>query len=263
MKHLFVTLLLICLAAAWACADEPEPEPEPAAATPQQVAQTTQGSPPTAQPEPATPSSTPTTQPERPTQGSASSGQSGQSSSASSDDDDDDSEDDDNGDSGEHHSKKDSDDDATVSNVNPGLVGTAFDSSRNDALFDAEPLDAVTWSMEPTISPGALEAAGTLSGGAMLFDPTVDGEGASFAVYYKDHNEPMVLLLPNLGPMYIWDTNHTVAEMDYEFEGSSFTIRAYSPLFMDVGPDDLVIRVFGTDGDGNDALLAVAPVGTQ
>ena len=120
----------------------------------------------------------------------------------------------------------------------PGLMGTAFDSSRNDALFGAEPLDVVTWSVEPTISPGALEAAGTLSGGAMLFDPTVDGEGASFAVYYKDHNEPMVLLLPNLGPMYIWDTNHTVAEMDYEFEGSSFTIRAYSPLFMDVGPDD-------------------------
>ena len=250
MTRLFVVLLLTCLAvAAWGCAGESESEP--AAATSQQVAQTTQSSPPTTQPEQPTQSSPPTTQPEQPTQGSASSGQSGQSSSASSDADDEDKD-----------SKKD-DADATVSHSNPGLMGTAFDSSRNDALFGAEPLDAVTWSVEPTISPGALEAAGTLSGGAMLFDPTVDGEGASCAVYYKDHNEPMVLLLPNLGPMYIWDTNHTVAEMDYEFEGSSFTIRAYSPLFMDVGPDDLVIRVFGTDGNGNDALLAVAPVGTQ
>ena len=179
MTRLFVALLLICLAAAWGCAGEPEPEP--ATATPQQVAQTTQSSP-------------PTTQPEQPTQGSASSGQSGQSSSASSDADDEDKD-----------SKKD-DADATVSRANPGLTGTAFDSSRNDALFGAEPLDAVTWSLEPTISPGALEAAGTLSGGAMLFDPTVDGEGASFAVYYKDHTEPMVLLLPNLGPMDVWDS---------------------------------------------------------
>ncbi len=248
MKRLFVALLLLCLAAAWSCAGEPEPEP--AAATPQQVAQTT-------------PSSTPTTQPEQPTQGSASSGQSGQSSSASSEDDDDDSEDDDNGDSGEHSSKKDSDDDATVSHANPGLAGTAFDSSRNDALFDTEPLNAVTWSVEPTISAGALDAAGTLSGGAMLFNPMVDGEGAGFIVYFGDFTEPMALLLPDLGPMYVWDSEHTIAPMEHEFEGSSFTIRAYSPLFMDVGPGDLVIRVFGVDGDGNDALLAVAPVGSQ
>ena len=232
MKHLFVALLLICLAAAWSCAGEPEP----AADTPQQVAQTTQDSP-------------PTTQPEQPAQSSASSGQSGQSSSASSDDDD--SEDDDNGDSGEHPSKKD-DDDATVSRANPGLVGTAFDSSRNDALFDAEPLNAVTWSVEPTISAGALDAAGTLSGGAMLFNPMVDGEGAGFIVYFGDFTEPMALLLPDLGPMDIWDSEHTIAPMEHEFEGSSFTIRAYSPLFMDVGPGDLVIRV-----------LAVAPVGSQ
>ncbi len=247
MKRLFVALLLLCLAAAWSCAGEPEPEP--AAATPQQVAQTT-------------PSSTPTTQPEQPSQGSASSGQSGQSSSASSEDDDDDSEDDDNGDSGEHPSKKD-DDDAAVSYVNPGLTGTGFDSSRNDALFDAEPLNAVTWSVEPTISAGALDAAGTLSGGAMLFNPMVDGEGAGFIVYFGDFTEPMALLLPDLGPMYVWDSEHTIAPMEHEFEGSSFTIRAYSPLFMDVGPGDLVIRVFGVDGDGNDALLAVAPVGSQ
>lgn len=246
MKHLFVALLLICLAAAWACADEPEPEP--ATATPQQVAQATQSSPPTAQPE-------------QPTQGNASSGQNGQSSSASSDDDD--SEDDDNDDSGEHHSKKDSDDDATVSRANPGLAGTAFDSSRNDALFDAEPLNTVTWSAEPTISAGALDAAGTLSGDAMLFNPMVDGQGAGFIVYYGDLTEPLALLLPDPGPMYVWDSEHTIAPMEHEFEGSSFTIRAYSPLFMDVGPGDLVIRVFGVDGDGNDALLAVASVGSR
>ena len=63
--------------------------------------------------------------------------------------------------------------------------------------------------------------------------------------------------------MHVWDSEHTIAPMEHEFEGSSFTIRAYSPLFMDVGPGDLVIRVFGMDGDGNDELLAVAPVGSR
>ena len=255
MKRILAALLLTCLAAAaWGCSGEPdatptpEPTPEPTSGA---IAQTSQ-------------------QAEQPTQGSPSTGQGQQSSSSSSDDDDEDkdSEDDDNGDSGERRSNKHDDDskkddDATVSNVNPGLVGTYFDSSRNDALSGAEPLDAVAWSVKPTISTGALDAAGELTGGAMLFNPMVDGEGAGFIVYYKDLSEPLALLLPDLGPMDVWDSQHTIAPMEHEFEGSSFTIRAYSPLFMDVGPGDLVIRVFGTDGNGKDALLAVEPVGLE
>ena len=58
------------------------------------------------------------------------------------------------------------DDDATVSRTNPGLLGTGFDAGRNEALFDAQPKDVVTWSVEPTISAGALNAQGALEDGA-------------------------------------------------------------------------------------------------
>ncbi len=248
MNRLFIALLLTCLAAAaWGCAGETQPD----SGAGQTVVQAEQ---------PATGDAS---------SGGASSGQSQQASSESREDDDD-SEHDDNGDSGEHSSEDkdddsehDSKDDATVSRTNPGLIGTGFDAGRNEALFDAQPLDAVTWSVEPTISFGALDAQGTLDEGVELFNPMVDGDGAGFIVYYKDLREPLALLLPDLGPMHVWESYHTIAPMEHEFEGSSFTIRAYSPLFMDVGPDDLVIRVFGYDADGADALLAVAPVGSQ
>ena len=184
---------------------------------------------------------------------SASSGDSGASSSSSSDDSGASSAA--SGDSGEDRS-----DDATVSRENPGFAGVAFDAGRSLALFDAEPLNAVTWSTPPTISAGALEASGTLTGGAVIFNPMVDGEGAGFIVYYKENEEPLALLLPDRGPMEIWESDHTIADMEHEFEGSSFEFRAYSPLFMDVGPGDLVIRVFGVDANGEDALLAVEPV---
>ena len=151
-------------------------------------------------------------------------------------------------------------DDATVSRENPGFVGTAFDASRSLNLFDAQPLNVVTWSTPPTISAGALEASGVLSEGASLFNPMVDGEGAGFIVYYKGMQEPLALLLPDRGPMEIWESDHTIAPMEHEFEGSSFSIRAYSPLFMDVGPSDLEIRLFGFSGNGEDALLAVEPI---
>ena len=178
---------------------------------------------------------------------------SGEHSSSSEDDD---ADRDDSGDS----SKQGSEDGDTVSRENPGFIGTGFDSSRNDALIDAQPLDVVTWTTEPAISAGALEAEGLLEEGATLFNPTVDGEGAGFIVYFKGMREPLVLLLPDLGPMYIWETDHTVAPTEQEVEGASFLLRAYSPLFMDVGPSDLEIRVFGYDAGGADALLAVQPV---
>ena len=185
----------------------------------------------------------------------------GSASSSSEDSDEGSGHDDDGGDSDEGSGHDDDgDDDKTVSRENPGFTGTGFDSARNDALVDAQPLDAVTWTVEPTISAGALEAKGVLKDGATLFNPVVDGEGAGFIVYFKGVNEPLVLLLPDLGPMRIWETDHTVAPMEHEIEGAAFEIRAYSPLFMDVGPSDLEIRLFGYDAGGADALLAVRPV---
>ncbi len=95
----------------------------------------------------------------------------------------------------------------------------------------------------------------------MLFNPMADGEGAGFILYHKNvPDEPLLVLLPDLGPMYIWDTDHTVADMEHEFEFSTFTFTAYSPLFFDTGPGDLELRVFGYDANGADALLSVATV---
>ncbi len=161
--------------------------------------------------------------------------------------------------SGSGYSSSSGDDDV-VAYENPGFIGVPFDGSRNDALVGAQPLDVVTWTVEPTASFGSLEAEGVLGDGATLFNPNVDGEGAGFIIYFKDFLEPMVLLLPDLGPLYIWETDETVAPTELEVEGGSFTLRAYSPLFMDVGPGDLTIRLFGYDGNGEDALLGVRPV---
>ena len=187
--------------------------------------------------------------------GSGSGGDGDQSSSSSRDDD---SDGDANGDSDGSGS-----DDDTVSRQNPGFIGRAFDASRNEALSDAQPLNAVEWTLEPTISAGALEAAGVLSEGATLFSPMVDGEGAGFILYYKGVQDPLVVLLPDIGDLHIWETDLTVAEMEHEIEGGTFSITAYSPLFMDVGPSDLEMRVFGYDVNGADSLLAVQPVGVQ
>ena len=287
MKRLIVVLLLTCLAAAaWGCGGNPDPTPTPAGdqgaaqVSPASGGETTpQGSSDTDS-EGSRPSSSDDTDSSDDSNGDSGehhsgddddsgknveqksddkdddSGYSGQSSSSS---DDDDSDSDSDGDSNGHDSDGDSDDD-TVSRENPGFMGTRFDSSQNDALFDAQPLDAVTWTAEPVISAGALEAAGVLDAGIMLFNPMIDGEGAGFIVYYKGASEPLVLLLPDLGPIHIWETDLTVAPMEHEVEGASFSIRAYSPLFMDTGPGDLELRVFGYDANGDDSLLAIQPI---
>ncbi len=227
MKHLVFVILLISLwVAALGCAGAGEPAAEGDRAYPQDAMSDSSGE---------------------------ASSDSEQSSSSDYDDSDDDV---DYGNSGQAGAE-DSD---IVSRENPGLTGTAFDSGRNDSLFDAQPLDAVTWTMEPTISAGALEAKGVLKDGAALFDPTIGGEGAGFIVYFKGMREPLVLLLPDLGPTRIWETDHTVAPMEQELNGASFAIRAYSPLFMDVGGSDLEIRLFGYDAQRADALLAIQPV---
>ncbi len=268
MKRLLVALILTIIAAAvFACGSDdstPTADETTPMSTPQAVAPT---------PQATAPSSTPVEsgddkKPEQPTDADGSDSDSGQSSSSSEDDDDsgehtngnDDSDDKSSDADSDEHKNGDSDDDTVVSRENPGFIGMGFDVSRNDALADADSIDAVTWDIQPAASAGALDAKGTLSGGASIFNPMVDGEGAGFIVYFKGNDEPLVLLLPDPGPMYMWDTYHTVADMEHEFEANSFVIRAYSPLFMDIGPDDLEIRVFGFDGNGNDALLSVHPV---
>ena len=160
-------------------------------------------------------------------------------------------------------SDDDSDDDQVVSRENPGFTGVSFDDTRSPALIDAQSIDAVRWTVEPAISDGALVAEGVLEQDAMLFSPTL-GEGSAFSVYYKDLREPLVEVLPDLGPLQIWDTDLTVAPAEFELEGTSFRIRAYSPLFMDVGsPSELELRVFGFDKSGADSLLSVREINAK
>ena len=137
----------------------------------------------------------------------------------------------------------------TVSYANPNAAGVSLNDSRDAAPDDATSLDAVIWTTEPVIEAGALSAAGTLAQGARLSEP-LNGEPSAFSVYYGDNAEVMVELLPDLGPMHVWDTDATVAPGDFELVGDEFTIRAYSPLFMDVGPSDLKLRVWGYDAGG-------------
>ena len=174
---------------------------------------------------------------------------------------------DDAGDSGADDSggsSGDADDDAsdTVSNVNqnPSGAGPDLDTSMNDALVGAAPLDLATWTVEPTLSPGELVAEGTLEAGAVLFFPAF-GEGYAFAVHYIGQEEPLVVLLPDLGPLEQWRTDLTVAPTEHEIEGPSFRLRAYSPLFMDVGdPTGLELRLYGFDASGEPALLAAREI---
>ena len=181
------------------------------------------------------------------------------------------------GDSGSDHasgdtgssSSNDSDSDSgsspvdTVSNVNPGGEGMTFNSAQNEALLNAEPLNIIQWSVAPALSfDGELVAEGMLEGNALLFDPT-DGDGAAFAVFYKGHEDPMVVLLPDLGPMFQWDTFQTIAPTEHEIEGQSFKLRAYSPLFRDTVPSDLEFRVYGYDENGKEALFAAQELSAQ
>ena len=151
-------------------------------------------------------------------------------------------------------------DDDAVSYENPGAEGMPFDAAQNLALAGAEPLQVVQWTTGPYVGAGELVAAGEMAPGLILFNP-MDGEGSAFSVFYKGHEESMVELLPDLGPMWVWDTDLTVAPTEWEIEGSKFSLRAYSPLFMDVGPSDLEIRVYGYDESGAAALLAVEDIG--
>ncbi len=150
--------------------------------------------------------------------------------------------------------------DAAVSFQNPGGEPRALDISANDALAGASPLGAVTWTSGPTVGGGALEGEGALMEGVTLFAPEVGDGGYAFAVHYKGQEEPMVVVLPRLGAMAVWESTHTIAEMDYELEGTAFSFRAYSPLFMDVGAGDLDLRTYGYDANNQRALLDVQTI---
>ena len=153
--------------------------------------------------------------------------------------------------------------DGTVSYANPNGQGVNFQDTRSPALENAASIDAVTWTTEPSIRDGALEAAGALTPNARLSEP-MNGEGSAFSVYYDGHDEALVELLPDLGPMQIWDTNATVAPTEFELASGAFTIRAYSPLFMDVGtPSELELRVWGYDQAGQEVLLSVRRVNAE
>ena len=153
--------------------------------------------------------------------------------------------------------------DVAVSYANPNGQPVDFQDARSPALQKAASIDAVTWTVEPVIKDGALEAAGTLTQNARLFEP-MNGEGSAFSVYYIGHDEAMVELLPDLGPMHVWETDATVAPTEFELAGGEFTIRAYSPLFMDVGsPSELELRVWGYDRAGQEALLSARGVNAK
>ncbi len=161
--------------------------------------------------------------------------------------------------SGEASRSPAADDTVAATNQNPSGAGPELDYSRNTMLRFAAPRNAVTWTTAPHIADGALSGAGELPQGVMLFDPM--SGGAPFSVRVVGHDEPLVVLLPDLGPMQTWNTDLTVAEMEFELSGTSFSFTAYSPLFMDVSGGDLEFRVYGFDVNGSIALLAVAEIG--
>ena len=148
---------------------------------------------------------------------------------------------------------------SSFANPNPDGNGITLNTAPNEALKDAQPLDIVAWNKPPTLAPGELSAEGVIQNGGVLFEPTMD-EGSAFSVYYKGHDESLVELLPDLGPMMMWLTDLTVAPTEWEVEGGKFSFRAYSPLFMDSDPSNLELRVYGYDANGDPAVLAIADI---
>lgn len=242
-----LTLCLVVAIAMIACGDSDVSDPEPT--TQVQAAPTTA---PTATPVPVVEAKT-----DDEHDSDASSGESSEEAKSDKEEDDD----------GSEHSSASSsqatedDSDDIVSNESQFIGSDSFDWSANEALKDAEPLNVIDWTQAPTLSLGSLDASGIVKDGAALSDPTM-GEGATFAIYHVNYDdEPMIVILPSSPPMWNWETDLTVADMDYEFEAQNFTFRAYSPLFFDATPSDMQLRVYGFDSDGNHALLAVSDIG--
>ena len=144
--------------------------------------------------------------------------------------------------------------DAVVAFENPNE--TPEPMQEVPAVAADQPADpaAINWTERPHASDQwAIAGAGTLPEGMRLYNPFED-ELPPFAVYYRGHTEPMVVLLPD---DRVWDTDDTVAPMSFEFEGQRFQFEAYSPLLGDVG--DLDLHLLGYR-DGEHAVLAVVPI---
>lgn len=163
----------------------------------------------------------------------------------------------------EHDSDASSgEDDDTVSNTNQIAGSYAFDWTENQALKDAEPLNIITWVSGPTLGLGELYGEATINDDAILFQPML-GEGAALAIYHVNYDsEPMLVLLPDLGPTMIWETDLTVAEMDYEVDGQTLTFRAYSPLLFDINSADIKLRIYGYDNN-TPSLLAISDINPE
>lgn len=144
----------------------------------------------------------------------------------------------------------------TVSFENPGGTPVPLATASNPGMA-AAPAGDIEWTAAPTLSQWELSAEGILPEGAVLFEPMAE-EDAAFAVYYKGHTEPMVVLLPDLGPMHVWDTDETIATMEMEAEGRRFEFTAASPLFGDAG--NLELHVRGYNAEGEAGILAVVPI---
>jgi len=150
----------------------------------------------------------------------------------------------------------------TASATNPGFTPVPLAVARDIAVGDLASRNAVQWTTEPVFQSGALVAAGTLGNGLRLSDP-MNGEPSAFSLYYGDSTEVLAELLPEAGPMRVWNTDATVAPSEIQIKGDQFAIKSYSPLFMDVGSSDLVLRVWGYDATGNRLLLSIHTVGVE
>ena len=144
---------------------------------------------------------------------------------------------------------------------NPGQTPVPLpDPSECAACNDSA--DAIGWTVRPVIEDGALTAQGTVAAEMRLSDPMA-GEPPAFMVHFGDNTEVLLVLLPDLAPTYIWDTDYTVAPTDFEQQDGQFTLRAYSPLFMDVGAGDYRLVVWGYDADGQRVVLSALRVGAE
>lgn len=139
--------------------------------------------------------------------------------------------------------------------------------TRSADLESATSIEAVTWTSPPTIKAGGLEATGILAEGATLFDPLA-GDSPAFSVYfsYAAHTGVVELVPDRTADDECWDTTTFTPSGTFKLElgdDGDFTIEASSPGFMDVSDSELELRVWGTDADGNEALLSVVTIGTD
>ena len=107
------------------------------------------------------------------------------------------------------------------------------------------------------MEPASCPPRGTLRDSATLFD-ALAGESPAFSVHHGDDpRESLAELVPDRPAGECWNRSMaTPAKLTLERGTSgSFAIKATSPLFRDMGNGTLVLRAWGTDADGQPALL--------